>query len=64
MRSSCNTLSQLLINWGRALPIVGGAILELMGLGSIRKQAGESNPVNTTVSWLLHQSLFPGFRPM
>jgi hypothetical protein len=43
MRSSCKAFSQLVIKGGRALSIVGGAIPGLVVLGSIRKQAEQSN---------------------
>jgi hypothetical protein len=40
MRSSCGAFSQLVING--AGPLVGGAIPELVVLGSIREQAGKA----------------------
>ena len=44
--------------YGGAQPIVGGIILRLVFLGSIRKQAEQvmrSKPVSSTPPWLLHQ---------
>jgi hypothetical protein len=37
MKSSSKTVSQLVIKGGRAQPTVGGAILGLVVLGSMRK---------------------------
>jgi len=42
MRPSCKAFSQLVIKVGRAQPIVGGAIPELVVLGSKRKQAEQA----------------------
>jgi hypothetical protein len=58
MRSSCKTFSQLVMEWEG--PTMGGAIPELVVLGSIRKQAEQvrgSKPVNSIPPWPLHQLL-------
>ena len=50
-----------------AQPIVGGAILGLVALGSIRKQAEQvmgSKLVSSTPPWPLHQLLPPGSYPV
>jgi hypothetical protein len=60
MRSNCKAFSQLVIKGGG--PLVGGAIPELVVLGSIRKQAEQargSKPVSNIPPWPLHQLLFP-----
>jgi hypothetical protein len=60
MRSSCKAFSQLVIK-GEG-PIVGGAILGLVILGSIREQAEQargSKPVKNIPPWPLHQLLLP-----
>ena len=60
MRSSCGEFSQLVIK-GCGL-IVGGAILGLVVLGSIREQAEQargSKPVRNIPPWPLHQLLLP-----
>ena len=62
MRPSCKAFSQLVIKRGRTQPIVGGAILELVVLGSIREQAEQargSKPVSNIPPWSLHQLLLP-----
>jgi hypothetical protein len=62
MRSSCKAFSQLVIEGGKAQPIVGGAIPGLVVLGSIRKQAEQasgSKPVSSIPPWPLHQLLLP-----
>ena len=41
MRSSCKAFSQLVIKWGG--PIMGGAILGLVVLCSIREQAEQAS---------------------
>jgi hypothetical protein len=67
MRSSCKAFSQLVINWGRAQLIVGGAIPGLVVLCSIRKQAEQargSNPVSSPPPWPLHQLLPPSSYPV
>ena len=46
---------------------MGGAIVRLVVLGSIRKpaeQARGSNPVSSIPPWLLHQLLPPGSYPV
>jgi hypothetical protein len=65
MRSNCKAVSQLVINEGG--PIVGGAILGLVILGSMRKQAEQARgnkPVSSTPPWPLHQLLPPGSCPV
>ena len=60
MRSSCGAFFQLVIKEGG--PIVGGAIPEMVVLGSMREQAEQvrgSKPVRNILSWPLHQLLFP-----
>jgi hypothetical protein len=60
MRSSCGAFSQLVIKEGVLL--VGGAIPELVVLGSIREQdeqARRSKPVMNIPPWPLHQLLLP-----
>jgi hypothetical protein len=60
MRSSCKLFSQLVTKWGG--PLVGGAILGLVVLGSIREQAEQargSKPVKNIPLWPLHQLLLP-----
>jgi hypothetical protein len=60
MRSSCGAFSQLVVKGVKA--IVGGAILRLVVLGSIRKQteqAVRSKPVSHIPPWPLHQLLLP-----
>lgn len=64
MRSSCRAFFKLVIDSGRAQLIVGGAILRLVVLGSIRKkvvQAMGSKRVSSAPPWRLHQLLPPGF---
>jgi hypothetical protein len=58
MRSSSKIFTQLVIKGGG--PIVGGAIPELIVLGSIREQAEKargSKPVNNIPPWPLHHLL-------
>ena len=58
MRSSCKALSQLVISEEGPSPSQGGAIPELVVLGSIRKQVEQvmrSKPVSSTPPWSLHQ---------
>jgi hypothetical protein len=58
MRSNCRAFSQLVIKGGGTL--VGGAILGLVVLGSIREQAEQasgSKPINNITPWSLHQLL-------
>jgi hypothetical protein len=58
MRSSCGVFSQLVIK-GEG-PLVGGTILGLVVLGSIREQAERargSKPVMNIPPWPLHQLL-------
>jgi hypothetical protein len=60
MRSSCKACSQLVNKSGG--PIVGSAILKLIVLGSIRKQAEQargSKPVSNIPPWPLHRLLLP-----
>ena len=60
MRSGCGAFSQLVIK--ERGPIVGGAILGLAVLGSIREQAEQargSKPVSNIPPWPLHQLLLP-----
>jgi hypothetical protein len=60
MRSNCKAFSQLAIKAGG--PIVGGGILGLVVLDSIRKQAEQargSKPVRNIPPWPLHQLLLP-----
>jgi hypothetical protein len=60
MRSSCKAFSQLVIKGER--PIVGGAILGLVVLGSIGEQAEQargSMPVSNIPPRPLHQLLLP-----
>jgi hypothetical protein len=59
-RSSYKAFSQLVIKGGVLL--VGGAISDLVVLGSIRKQAEQargSKPVKNIPPWPLHQLLLP-----
>jgi hypothetical protein len=59
MRYSCKAFSQLVISGGS---IEGGAIHELVILGSIREQAvpaSRSKPVSNIPPWPLHQLLLP-----
>ena len=62
-----SAVSHFLSDWlGRVQPIVGGAIPELVGPGSIRNQAQQamrSKPVSSTPPWPLHQLLPPGSCP-
>ena len=58
MRSSCKAFSQLVIQGEKTL--VGGTILGLVVLGSIREQAEQaraSKPVSNIPPWSLHQLL-------
>ena len=57
MRSRCEALSQLVIKWGG--PLVGGAISELVLLGSIREQAEQARGSKQVrnIPWPLHQLL-------
>jgi hypothetical protein len=58
MRSNCKAFSQLVTKGKR--PLVGGTILGLVVLGSIREQAEKasgSKPVKNIFPWLLHQLL-------
>jgi hypothetical protein len=60
VRSRCKAFSQLVIK-GRG-PTVGGAILELVVLCSVREQAEQvrgSQPVSNIPPWPLHQLLLP-----
>jgi hypothetical protein len=60
MRSSCKAFSQLVIKGGER--IVGGAIPELVVLGSVRKQAEQargSKPISTIPPQPLQQPLLP-----
>ena len=57
---NCKAFSQLVIKGGG--PLVGGAILGLVFLGSIREQAEQargSKPVRNIPPWPLHQLLHP-----
>ena len=55
MRSSCKAFSQLVIKEER--PLVGGAISELIVLGSIREQAEQARGNKNIPLWPLHQLL-------
>ena len=60
MRSRDGAFSQLVIKGGG--PLVGGAIPEMVFLGSIREQAEQargSKPVSNILPWPLHQLLLP-----
>jgi hypothetical protein len=60
MKSSCGAFSQLVIKGEGSL--VGGNILELVALGSIREQTEQargSKPVSNILPWPLHQLLLP-----
>jgi hypothetical protein len=66
VRSSYKAFPQLVINGRGTQPLVGGAISELVVLGSTRKQveqARDSKPVSSTPPWHLHQLLSPGSCP-
>ena len=47
---SCKAFSQLVISGGRAQPTVGGAVPELVVLGSIRKQAEQASRLHPSSS--------------
>jgi hypothetical protein len=67
MRSSCRHFSQLVIKWGRAQPIVSGAIPGLVVLDSIGQQAEQAKgnkPISSTPPWPLHQLLPPSSCPL
>ena len=60
MRPNCKALFQLVIKGERLL--VGGTIVGLVVLGSIREQAEQargSKPVKNIPPWPLHQLLLP-----
>jgi hypothetical protein len=60
MRYNSKAFSQLVIKEER--PLVGGAISELIVLGSIREQAVQvrgSKPVKNIAPWPLYQLLLP-----
>ena len=49
MMSSCNT-SLISDQWGRAQPLMGGAIAGQVVLGSIRKQAEQASKLHTSMA--------------
>jgi hypothetical protein len=62
MRSSCGAFPQLVIKGER--PLVGGAISELVVLGSIREQAEQANKKHPSMASALAPAFWPAWVPV